>query len=585
MSPNKSQELREAFDATRPYLRRAGVFSVAAGLLSLSSSAYMLSVYDRVLTSRSILTLGMLLLAVLAAYAVLEVVEWARGEILHEAGEAFERSLARRVFDVMFTINLQRPGSPTAQPLADLKTLRDAYSSPVSSASMEAPVALVYLVLIFAISPVLGWVAVVGAVLQTGIGWMNERSTRPSLVASQRESMAAQQYADGTLRNAEVIEAMGMLPDVHQRWQKKQRQFLDLQAVASTNAGKYQAITKFVQMTLSSALLGLAAWLMLHDSLNGGGAMLVISSILGARMLQPLVQIVTQWRTVVLARDAWTRLSELLDAKPARGPSMSLPPPKGMLTVEQVTAGAPGMQAAILRNVSFGLASGQVLAVVGPSASGKTTLARLLVGIWPAAAGKVRLDGADVFGWDKAELGPYVGYLPQDVELFEGTLAENIARFGAVDMEKVEAAARSVGLHDLITQLPGGYDSPIGDDGAMLSGGQRQRVALARALYGDPALVVLDEPNSSLDESGDAALASAIRGLKERGTTFVIMTHRTSVLAVADRMLVLHDGVAQAFGPRDEVLAALAKAAAAGKAKAAEAAAAGAALPATPARA
>jgi ATP-binding cassette subfamily C exporter for protease/lipase len=239
---------------------------------------------------------------------------------------------------------------------------------------------------------------------------------------------------------------------------------------------------------------------------------------------------------------------------------MSLPPPEGSLAVEHVTAAAPGSQIAILRGVSFALAPGQVLAVVGPSASGKTTLARLLVGIWPAAGGKVRLDGADVFAWDKAELGPRVGYLPQDVELFEGTIAENIARFGDVDAEKVEAAARAVGLHDFISQLPEGYDSPIGDEGAMLSGGQRQRVALARAMYGEPSLVVLDEPNSSLDENGDAALASAIRTLKGKGTTFVIMTHRTSVLAVTDRMLVLRDGAAQAFGPRDDVLAALAKA-------------------------
>jgi len=261
-----------------------------------------------------------------------------------------------------------------------------------------------------------------------------------------------------------------------------------------------------------------------------------------------------------MVRDSWTRLSEVLSAVPARQPTMSLPAPKGSLAVEQVSAGAPGSQIAILRGVSFALAPGQVLAVVGPSASGKTTLARLLVGIWPAAGGKVRLDGADVFAWDKAELGPHVGYLPQDVELFEGTIAENIARFGTVDMDKVEAAARAVGLHDFISQLPDGYDSPIGDEGAMLSGGQRQRVALARAMYGEPSLVVLDEPNSSLDEHGDAALASAIRALKGKGTTFVIMTHRTSVLAVTDRMLVLRDGAAQAFGPRDEVLAAMAKA-------------------------
>ena len=278
---------------------------------------------------------------------------------------------------------------------------------------------------------------------------------------------------------------------------------------------------------------------------------------LGGRVLAPLSQLVAQWNAVVNVRGAWSRLEGLLAAVPAKADAMSLPAPKGHLTVEGLMAGAPGQQTPIVRGVQFGLAPGEVLAVVGPSASGKTTLARLLVGLWPAMAGKVRLDGADVHTWDKTELGPYLGYLPQGVELLEGTLAENIARFGEVDMVQVEAAARLVGLHELIMSMPQGYNSPIGRDGAMLSGGQRQRVGLARALYGKPVFVVLDEPNSSLDEAGDAALANAIAALKQLGTTFVVMTHRTSVLGVADKMLLMRDGAQQAFGPRDEVLAAL----------------------------
>ena len=288
--------------------------------------------------------------------------------------------------------------------------------------------------------------------------------------------------------------------------------------------------------------------------------MMIVASILGGRVLAPLVQIITQWRTVVNVRDAWQRLDSLLTTVQAKPKPMALPAPRGMLQVETLVAGAPGGATAIIKNAAFSLLPGEVLAVVGPSASGKTTLARLLVGLWPAASGKVRLDGVDVFTWDKSELGPYVGYLPQGVELIDGTLAENIARFGEVEPAKVKEAARAVDLHDFIMSLPQGYDSPVGREGARLSGGQRQRVALARAIYGDPVLVVLDEPNSSLDEVGDAALASAIVELKARGTTFVVMTHRTSVLAVADKMLVLQDGVMQAFGPRDEVLAALKKA-------------------------
>jgi ATP-binding cassette subfamily C exporter for protease/lipase len=374
-------------------------------------------------------------------------------------------------------------------------------------------------------------------------------------------AIGAQQYADASLRNAQVIESMGMLGDIHARWMKRQRDFLGLQAQASQRAGVYQSATKFVQTTMGSLLLGLGGWLILHNQLNGGGAMMVIGSILGGRVLAPLVQIVTQWRTVVNFRDAWARVDALLDAVPPAPEAMPLPPPRGALQVESLTAGAPGSQAAILRGIAFSLQPGEVLAVIGPSAAGKTTLARLLMGLWPAASGKVRLDGADIHTWNKTELGPHVGYLPQGVELFDGTLAENIARFGPIEPAKVEAAAKAVGLHEYIQGLPEGYDSPVGRDGAMLSGGQRQRVGLARAIYGDPVFVVLDEPNSSLDEAGDAALAAALLDLKARGTTFVVMTHRTSVLAVTDKMLVLRDGTMQAFGSRDEVLAALKKAA------------------------
>jgi len=352
-----------------------------------------------------------------------------------------------------------------------------------------------------------------------------------------------------------------MLANIHRRWMDRQREFLGLQAEASDRAGAFQAASKLVQTTMASLLLGLGAWLILADALPGGPGMMIVGSVLGGRMLAPLVQVVSQWRTVVNLRDAWARLDQLLDKLPARPPAMPLPPPKGRLAVENLVAAAPGSQAPILKGLAFAVQPGEVLAVVGPSASGKTTLARLLMGLWPAASGKVRLDGADIFAWDKGELGPHLGYLPQGVELLEGTLAENIARFGEVSMAKVKAAAAAVGLHDLIESLPQGYDSPVGRDGAMLSGGQRQRVALARALYGDPVLVVLDEPNSSLDEAGDAALALAIQALKARGTTFVVMTHRSSVLGVADKMLVLRDGAQQAFGPRDEVLAALSKAA------------------------
>jgi ATP-binding cassette subfamily C exporter for protease/lipase len=558
MSRNKPpSELHAALAELHPYFKQAAWFSLVASLLILAPSGYMLEVYDRVLNSRSYMTLAMLTVLVLAAFVLMEVLEWVRSEVLHEAAMAFDKRMSGRVFGAIFEANLRRLPGATVQPMNDFKAVRDFLYAPVVLALMEAPVSLVFLVLIFAISPVLGWSAVVAAVVQTFVGWLNERSTQPPLLQANRSAIAAQQYADGALRNAQVIEAMGMLRNIHQRWMTKQHEFLRLQAQASENAGLYQAISKFLQNTVSSMLLGLAAWLLLRNQLNGGAAYLIVGSILGGRVLAPLVQIVAQWQSVVNVRDAYSRLDGLLATVAQRPESMALPAPQGQLLVDNLVAGAPGSNAPILRGISFALAPGEVLAVVGPSASGKTTLARLLVGLWPALGGKVRLDGVDVHTWDKLELGPHVGYLPQGVELFDGTVGENIARFGALDQAKVEAATRAVGLHDFILALPQGYDTQVGREGAMLSGGQRQRVGLARAIYGNPAFVVLDEPNSSLDEQGDAALANAIAQLAARGTTFVVMTHRTSVLAVTDKMLVLREGQSQMFGPRDDVLKAL----------------------------
>jgi ATP-binding cassette subfamily C exporter for protease/lipase len=556
----KQPELTEALLALKPYFWRAFGFALLAGLLVLAPTFYMFEVYGRVVDSRSHLTLAMLTLLVLFVFAVMEVLDWARAETMREAGELLDRRMAPRVFQAIYESNLRRLGPPSIQPMNDFRTLRDFLPHPVLAAAMESPVALVFALILFAISPALGWSAVLGAAVQVMLAWFNERSTSPPLLAANRAAISAQQYADGSLRNAEVIEAMGMLANIHRRWMEKQREFLGLQADASDKAGAFQAASKFVQTTMASLLLGLGAWLILINELPGGPGMMIVASVLGGRMLAPLVQVVSQWRAVVNLRDAWTRFDQLLGKLPPKPPTMPLPPPKGRLAVENLVAAAPGSQVPILKGLAFGLLPGEVLAVIGPSASGKTTLARLLMGLWPAVSGKVRLDGADVFAWDKQELGPHLGYLPQGVELLEGTLAENIARFGEPSRVKVEAVARAVGLHEFIESLPQGYDSPVGREGAMLSGGQRQRVALARALYGDPVLVVLDEPNSSLDEAGDAALTEAIRALKARGTTFVVMTHRTSVLGVADKMLVLRDGAQQAFGPRDEVLAALNKA-------------------------
>ena len=558
MKPQSTpSELSLAFEPLKPVIYKAIGFSTLISLLALMPTVYMLEVYDRVVNSRSGMTLLMLTVLIVLAYAVMELLEKIRGALMRAAGVQVDEALSKRVYDAMFLGFLKRQVGGSTQVLNDLKLVREFLANPALMALFEAPVALVALALIFAISPVLGWASVLGAIAQLGVAYMNERATRKPLNEANRSAVGAQQFAEASLRNAHVMESMGMLDAVHDRWQKRQQEFVAYQATASEGGGLWTAMSKAVQQVMSSLLLGLGAWLMLHNMLNGGASMMIIGSVLGGRVLAPLSQLVAQWNSVVTVRAAWSRLENLLANVPVKPESMPLPAPKGMLTVEGLMAGAPGQQVPIVRGVQFALSPGEVLAVVGPSASGKTTLARLLVGLWPAMSGKVRLDGADVYTWDKTELGPYLGYLPQGVELLDGTLAENIARFGEVDMAQVEAAARLVGVHELIMSLPEGYNSPVGRDGAMLSGGQRQRVGLARALYGKPVFVVLDEPNSSLDEAGDAALANAIATLKQLGTTFVVMTHRTSVLGVADKMLIMREGAQQAFGPRDEVLAAL----------------------------
>lgn len=547
-------ELRLALLELKPTWVSALVLSWSIALLGFAAAAYMLQVYDRVVSSRDVNTLIMLSIVVLGAYAVMELLEKYRDKLLWGAGVQFEMKLSGRLYSAMFE-GLRKQQMVGAQMVpGDIRTVREFFHNPAIGAVLELPIGLVSVGLIFAINPLLGWAAVTGALIQTFVAWMIQRTSRGPLLEAQRRSQEAQTYAEASLRNAQVMESMGMMPAVMAQWQSKQRSFLTFQAQASESAGTFNALSKLLQQLMGSVLLGISAWLLLRNELNGGGAMLIISAILGGKLLAPLNKIVQQWRAFVSVGGAWERLTKLLALVPAETSQMSLAAPKGNLTVESLVAAPPGQPTPVLRGVQFAVPAGKVLVVVGPSGSGKTSLAKLLLGVWSAQAGKVRLDGADVHAWNKAELGPYLGYLPQDVELMDGTMAENIARFGDPDMARIEDAARLVGLHDFIVSLPLGYETSIGRDGGLLSGGQRQRVALARAVYGNPVLVVLDEPNSSLDEVGDAALMQAITALKARGTTFVINSHRTSVFPVADLMLVLRDGVQQLFGPTAEVL-------------------------------
>ena len=537
--------------------KHVALFSFFINLLVLSPTWYMLEVYDRVLNSQNRYTLFMLTIMVVGMYASLEILAWVRGLVMLDASKRFDVVLRERVFGSIFKARLRQVPGGSAQSLLDLKTIQDAIASPALMALIDIPFSVVALILIFFISSTLGWLAVASALLLGIIALFNQYRVYPPLMLANQQAIAGQAYVSGAIRNAQAIRAMGMLHRIHTRWRAKQQEFLRLQAIASDRAGVNTSLSKFTQTLQGSLLLGLGCWLTLRGELGMDGSMMIVASILGGRALAPLVSVVTHWRVITNAQDAVRRLDHFLQAFPVPKPAMPLPPPRGELSVESLTASAPNSQVPILKGVAFRLSAGQSLGVVGPSAAGKTTLARLITGIWPAMNGKVRMDGVDIYEWDKIELGPHVGYLPQNVELFDGTLAENIARFGPVDIDKVTTAAHIVGLTHFISTLPDGLDTQLGVEGALLSGGERQRVALARAIYGMPKFIVLDEPNSSLDEAGDAALIRTIQHIKSLGSTLIVMTHRSQVLSVIDSLMVLVDGSVKLFGPRDEVMKAI----------------------------
>ena len=533
----------------------AGI-TMVIGILGFIPSVYMMEVYERVINSQSLMTLAMLSILAVACYAWMEVLEKIRAGALWSLGLRLQEILQERVYDAMTRALLARaPGGLTA--MQDIRSLREALHNPALTAVMDAPMSLLCLFLLALINPWLAVAALVGGVLQTMVAWAVQHWVRPLMQQAQQQTQAAQQYAEASLRNVQVMQAMGMVGAVRRHWLVRQRTFLDTQARASDIAAGLGVWAKLLQQLMGSVLLGLAAWLSIQGTLNGGDAMLIIASILGGKLLQPWVQFVQQWGAVQGTLQAWTRLRQLLESQPFRTPPMPLPDPEGHLRVEGVNVAAPGQNALILQGVNFSLKAGEVLGVIGPSASGKTTLARTLVGLTAPASGVVRLDGADLRSWDLAQLGPHLGYLPQGVDLIEGTLGENIVRFGKVDEHALQEAVALVGLQPLVSELPQGYDTPVGSEGRVLSGGQRQRVGLARAVYGKPKLLVLDEPNASLDEAGDAALIQTLKTLKARGTTIVVMTHRTGVLAVADRIVLLAEGRQQLFGSTAEVLQAL----------------------------
>lgn len=551
-------EITQILISFKGAFRTVGVFSAIINVLMLVPALYMLQVYDRVLSSRNETTLLMLTLMVLGAYLLMSALEFIRSFVLIRVGAQLDMKMNKRVYTAAFEQNLKQAGGNAGQALQDLTNIRQFLTGSGLFAFFDAPWFPIYLAVIYLFDPMLGTFALGGTIILIVLAYVNEVISKKPLADASAMAVASGNLATNNLRNAEVISAMGMLPNLMSRWFKLHSRFLQLQAEASEKAGIVSAVTKFVRMSMQSLILGLGALLVLDGKITPG--MMIVASILMGRATAPVDQLIGIWKNWSSTRSAYQRLNKLLEANPAREAGMSLPKPLGQVSVEAVTAAPPGSPVAVIKNLSFAIATGDVLGIIGPSGSGKSTLARLLVGIWPAAVGKVRLDGADVYHWNKDELGPSIGYLPQDVELFAGTVSENIARFGEIDAEKVILAAKRTGVHDMILHFPQGYDTPLGDGGGGLAGGQKQRIGLARAMYDDPSLIVLDEPNSNLDDMGEQALVAAINDLRSRGKTIVLITHRTSALSTTNKLLLLRDGMAQMFGPTNQVLAELAKA-------------------------
>ncbi len=548
-------EIAEALHISRKAFIGVAVFSFFINLLMLVSPIYMLQVYDRVLSSRSENTLVALTVLAIGLVLLMSLLDLLRTQVLVRIGVRFDDYLGERLFAAICRVTIRSPESGQVQALRDLDSVREFLTGQGLFAFFDAPWVPFFIGLVFLFHPLLGLVALVGALVLFCLALITEYATRHPLRNAGAMNIGAVRFADVTLRNAEALTAMGMLPQMLRRWRGSHGQVMALQATASDRAGVLSAFTKFWRIALQIAILGVGAYLVLLDEITAG--VMVAASIVMGRGLAPVELAVGVWKQFVAVRSSYGRLTSLLAAVPPEPAKMPLPPPQGNIAVDRATVVPPGSKTPSLKAVSFSIGAGQLIGVVGPSAAGKSSLARLLVGVWPPYGGAVRLDGAELSSWTPEALGPHIGYLPQDIELFEGTVAENIARFGEIDPEAVIEAARCAGVHDLILQLPDGYDTSIGARGLTLSAGQRQRIALARALYRYPSLIVLDEPNSNLDSEGEAALAEALQRLRSHAVTAVIISHRPNILASVDRILVLRDGMVQQYGSRDEILAAI----------------------------
>jgi ATP-binding cassette subfamily C exporter for protease/lipase len=547
-------ELKAALLENAPHIRNAFLFTIVANILSLAPVGYMRDVYGPVLDSRSeyvLITVTVTLIGFLVASGFLE---WVRFRLMQAVAVAFNEKLGMRVFEASYKSYLSSR-SPTARlALQDLKTIRSFLSSPAVLAVMDAPVSIFFIVIVYLIHPRMGITTLVAVAVLFLIGYWTEIKVRPNVKYAQKTNAQAQLYVADSAGNAQTIQAMGMRDGVQKKWESIQRNHVNKMAEATYSQSLGATLSKLVMIGQGSVVLGLGCWLMLMGQLPEGGSAIIIASIIGGKAIQPLVKLIGNWKAIVTFRDSYGRLDNFLAENPQATRGMTLPAPQGVIHVDNLSSRAPGSRTVVLSNVTFSLKKGTCLAVMGPSGSGKSSLARMLVGVWPSLSGSIRLDDVDIFNWSKDELGVHLGYLPQDIELLEGSIAENICRFGEIDTVKLELAIQLVGLTDFINTLQDKLNTQVGEDGSVFSGGQRQRLGLARAIYGNPKFVVLDEPNANLDIEGNQALYKLLKHLKEAGTTVVVVTHKKDILKYSDLILILKAGKPRILGPRDQVL-------------------------------
>ena len=537
----------------RGALLAMGLFTACINLLMLAIPFYMMNVYSRVLSSRSMETLVLLTLITTGALLLQGVLLMIRSNVLSRIGILLDTGLSGTILTTIVR-EAASSGRRNIQGLRDLNELRNFLTGPSILALFDAPFAPVYVVFIYFLHPTLGLLALVSCLLLFGLGYCNELFTRRSLKATNEASALAMNQADGFARNADAIEAMGMMPAIIARWGGNNTRTLKALQGATDRADFFNATAKFLRLLIQTTIYGIGAYLFIRNELMAGA--MFAAAILMSRALAPVESAIGTWKNLISVRAAYSRLKQTLNQANTSANALSLPTPEGHLTVERILAVAPGSDRITLKGISFDLVPGEFLGIIGPSGAGKTSLARILIGIAQPRAGVVRLDGANIHDWHPDELGRHIGYLPQDVQLFAGTVADNIARMGLeVSSEAVVAAARMAGVHHMILRLPKGYDTEIGDGGLGLSAGQRQHIGLARVLFGNPRLIVLDEPNSNLDTLGEQALVQALAAAKAKGITLVVITHRPSILKTADKMLVLREGAVEQYGPRDEIMA------------------------------